>query len=478
MTTENGNRKRQLRTAIVNDNRERKRKIIKSMTDMNKIEKALQRTTDTKALIIENGATRRVPEMFRSLFGEKKAVVIADKNTYAVAGKIVNEELEKTGIATAKPLIIEDADLFAEWHFMEMVENHLRASGAIPVAVGSGVINDLTKYASTLLNLKYMIVGTAASMDGYTAFGASITYKGNKQTFDCHAPYGMVFDPEIAAKAPKGMSASGYADLIAKIPAGADWMLAEAAGAEPIDKFSFDLVQDDLKEALSEPDAVAAGEVKPTEKLAEGLIMSGFAMQALQTSRPASGMEHQFSHYWDMEGLCYQGKHVSHGFKVGIGTLVSTACYEFLLNYDFSKLNAGKCAEMWPEWDGMKKEIEEIFKEKPTLRERALKESKAKYVSGEAIKKEIEDVRKAWPELKNELKKQLYSFDKIKDMLKRVGAPYEPEMIGVSRERLKETFRGIPYMRSRYSAIDFILRAGLTGDVTTCLFGKGGRWEI
>ena len=40
-------------------------------------------------------------------------------------------------------------------------------------------------------------------MDGYTAYGASITRDGNKrEPFDCPAPLGMVFDPAIAAAAP------------------------------------------------------------------------------------------------------------------------------------------------------------------------------------------------------------------------------------------------------------------------------------
>lgn len=164
-----------------------------------------------------------------------------------------------------------------------------------------------------------MVVGTAASMDGYTAYGASITKDGNKQTFDCPAPLGMVLDPSISAAAPARMSASGYADLIAKIPAGADWMLSDAVGSEPMDDFAFGLVQDGLKEALSDPAGVHAGNVEKVEQLAEGLLLSGFAMQATQSSRPASGAEHQFSHLWDMEHLKYNGASVSHGFKVGIG---------------------------------------------------------------------------------------------------------------------------------------------------------------
>ena len=140
-----------------------------------------------------------------------------------------------------------------------------------------------------------------STLCGYEAYGASVSFEGNKQTFDCRAPLGIVFDPVVAAGAPKDLAASGYADLIAKVPAAADWMIADELAVEPIDDFAFSLVQDNLRKALADPEAVFNGDVQATSDLAEGLIMSGFAMQAIQSSRPASGVEHQYSHYWDME---------------------------------------------------------------------------------------------------------------------------------------------------------------------------------
>jgi glycerol-1-phosphate dehydrogenase [NAD(P)+] len=44
-----------------------------------------------------------------------------------------------------------------------------------------------------------MIAATAASMDGYTAFGAAITHDGFKQTFACPAPRAVVADLDILA---------------------------------------------------------------------------------------------------------------------------------------------------------------------------------------------------------------------------------------------------------------------------------------
>lgn len=444
---------------------------------MSRIEEAIARARDTKALIIEENATSRCGEMFKELFGDSKAIVVADLNTFRAAGEKTVRSLKEAGIVMYDPFIFKDPGLYAEWSYLMQLEKHLASCDAIPVAVGSGVINDLTKLASEHLGRRYIIVGTAASMDGYTAYGASITFEGNKQTFDCKAPLGVIIEPEISAAAPSEMAASGYADLIAKVPAAADWMLADALGEEPIDDFAYGLLHSTLKDALSYPAEVHNREIQPTEKLAEGLIMSGFAMQAIQSSRPASGIEHQFSHYWDMDDLCYEGKHVSHGFKVGIGTLISTACFEFILAYDMDSIDIDSCTARWPEWDEMEVRIREIFSDKPGHLARALAESKAKYIPAEKLRVQLETLKRKWPELKERISGYIFSYDEVYSNLRKVGAPYEPEMIGISRKRLRDTFIGIPYMRSRYTIIDLICRCGLMDEVQTALFGPEGRWE-
>ena len=446
---------------------------------MDKIQAALQRTTDTKALIIERGAVSRTGEMFGELFPGKKAVIIADTNTWEVAGKAVAASLAEHGIECDPPHIFDDPHFYAEWKFVEQLQEVLGNTPAIAVAVGSGVINDLTKYVSHICGKKYMCVGTAASMDGYTAYGSSITKDGNKQTVDCPAPYGFIMDPEIAAEAPKELAASGYADLIAKIPAGADWMLADATGNEPIDEFAWNLVQDGLKEALGDPVAVREGDVEKTEKLCEGLLMSGFAMQAIQSSRPASGTEHQYSHCWDMENLSYEnGVHVSHGFKVGIGTLASTASIELLLEQDIENLDVDSVVGSWKTWEELEEEIRCIFAGKPGHLARALSETKAKYTDREGLREQLEALKKAWPELKVKIRKQIYSFDEVYRNLKLVGAPYEPEMICVTRERFRTTLGYIPFMRGRFTNIDLVYRLGLMPALTERLFGPRAIWEV
>ena len=445
---------------------------------MNEIETALQRARDTKALEFGEGAMERLPKMLEALFPGKKVVIVADDNTYNAAGRKVCGILDAAGTQMEDSFIFKDPELYAEWSYLQQLEAYLKERDAVPVAVGSGVINDLTKLASHHLGRRYVIVGTAASMDGYTAYGASITYEGNKQTFDCPAPLGVVFDPAVAAKAPAGMSASGYADLLAKIPAGADWIISDAVGSEAIDDFAFNLVQKNLRKALSDPAAVADGDVEATGMLADGLIMSGFAMQAISSSRPASGTDHQFSHFWDMEGLCYNGRHVSHGFKVGIGTMVSTACLEFLISKDLTRLDIDACVAAWPTWEAQEAYIRKIFEGKPGHLARGLAESRAKYCGPEEIRCQLNAIVAVWPELRERIREQIIPFDDVKEMLRLVGAPSRPEEIGVSKARLRDTFKCIPFMRNRYTGIDLIYRAGLLDEVTEHIFGCGGRFEV
>ena len=443
-----------------------------------KIERALERTSDTKECLIGAGVVSRTGELFVKSFGSAKAIVVADKNTWAVAGKDVQASLDAAGVVNYEPYIFTDDHFYAEWKFIEALEAHLSGlTDAIAVAVGSGVINDTVKLVSGRLGRKYMCVGTAASMDGFTAYGASITKDGNKQTFSCPAPYAFVMDPVIAAAAPKELAASGYADLIAKIPAGADWMLADCVGAEVIDPFSWDLVQNGLRESLSDPAAVFAGDVAKTEALCEGLLMSGFAMQALQSSRPASGTEHQYSHCWDMENLSYpNGTHVSHGFKVGIGTLVSTASLEFLLKQDIAAIDTDALVTAWPSWEQMESNIRALFAGKPGHLARALKETKDKYVDAEGLRKQIEALKAAWPVLRGQIEAQIIPFKEVCENLKAVGAPYESEMICVTRDHLIQTFDYIPYMRSRFTNIDAIYRLGLLPQLKEYLFGEVFRY--
>lgn len=444
---------------------------------MSRVERALAAANETKALRIGKGFLRQVPELFKEQFPDKRAVVIADKITYQVAGERIYEGLKAAGVEQEPPFIFLDPDLYAEYSFVEQLTASLKLHDAIPVAVGSGTINDLTKLSSYQTGRRYMCVGTAASMDGYTAFGASITAEGAKQTFDCPAPQAVLADLEVICNAPQNMTASGYADLFAKITAGADWILADCVGAEPIDPQAWSIVQDGLYDALNDPKGIAKGSPETISKLMEGLMLGGFAMQWTKTSRPASGAEHQFSHLWNMEHFLNNGEHISHGFQVSLGTLAITAFYEQVLKTPFEELDVEACCGAWPTPEKLDMIALEMFVETdfPTI---GLQETRAKYISKEGLAKELKHFKENWIEIKAKLTDQIIPFNEVKRKLELVGAPTEPEHIGMTRSYLRETFIRSQFLRRRFTVLDLAVRTNNMEKWLNALFAKGGIWEI
>ena len=102
------------------------------------------------------------------------------------------------------------------------------------------------KYAAELAGKPYVCVPTAASMDGYAASGAALREGGFKRTLACAAPVAVVADLDVIAAAPAVMGAWGYGDLVGKLVAGVDWIVADALGEEALDPGPFAMVQDNL----------------------------------------------------------------------------------------------------------------------------------------------------------------------------------------------------------------------------------------
>ena len=446
------------------------------MTSEERIAAALKVATDTKAFELGQGILGRVPALFNEYFPGRKAIVVADKNTWRVAGAEVFEALQAAGVPVQKFLFEED-EFHADWDHIEELDRVLDSTGAIAVSVGSGTINDLCKLCSHHHQQSYLTVPTAASVDGYTSFGASITYQNAKQTFECPAPVAVVADVDVIAAAPKPMTAAGYADLAAKVPAGAEWMIADIVGAEPIQPAAWHVLQDCLDELLANPAGVAAGEPAAIADLFEGLILSGFAMQAARSSRPASCCDHLFSHILDMTHHRYQGKFVSHGFQVAIGTLTMCAVLEEFVKYDLSSLDIDACVAAWPSLAEEQARSLEIFKDFPAPK-LGYENITKKYADAEGVRRELTAVRDNWPALRERIAGQIWSFDKMKEAFRIAGAPYEPEHIGITREDIRAMFPIVQLMRWRYNVLDLAKRGRFYDQLVASIFAPGGAWEI
>lgn len=440
------------------------------------IDNALKSATDTKAVAIGEGAVARTAELFTQCFGDSAAIVVGDERTMQVAGNAVQENLKAAGIPVREPHVFPgDPELYAKYDNCEILRDALRDVDAVSVAVGAGTLNDIVKRATAELERPYMQVSTAASMDGYTAFGSSIAKDGYKQTLSGPAPRASVNDIAVMAEAPQTMTASGFGDLIGKVPAGADWIIADALGVEAIDEGVWDLVQGPLRKSLSRPDALAAGDTDAVRDLSEGLVMSGLAMQAHQSSRPASGAEHQFSHLWEMEGHGVDAKpRLSHGFKVGLGTVSICALYEVLLRRGMGSVDVDAAVSAWRS----KEDLETFVRKhhKPELQDEFVAQQTAKWISDDDLRTRLEKLKALWPQLAPKLADQLMPASEVQRLLRVVGAPAHPDDIGMDWEHFKSTYSRSQMIRKRYTVLDVVFESNTLDNIVEELFAPDGFW--
>ncbi len=453
--------------------------------DKTKIERALQSAIDTKEFLIDSGSIFNIPGLFKKHFPGSKVAVVADDNTYTAAGRVINDRLKSAGLHVIKQFVFPGLPmLHADYKHVENLRAFLIRHDAIAVAVGSGTINDIVKLASQESNQKYIVAPTAASVDGYSAYGASILMNGFKQTIKCAAPLAIVADIQILKNAPPEMTSAGYADLLGKITAGADWIISDSIDVEDIGTTSWKMVQKDLRKWISQPKELLKGDSQAIENLFEGLIMSGLAMQTQRSSRPASGTEHHFSHIWEMQNLKKDGIPISHGFKVGIGTLAATAIMETIFSKDIKSIDIDYACVKYPSLEEREKQIRNAFSGTPIGRrsvdqtgngavDMIVATSLSKYLTKERLRDRLKLIRSRWNDMRLKVRNQLLPFSELKGMLANANCPIAPDQINLSSEQVKETFFLAQMIRERYTVLDLAYELGWLEDCVEETFSSG-----
>lgn len=412
----------------------------------------------TAVFLLGKGANKFVPELLKRYFSGKQPWIIADENTFRAAGEKVFELLKEAGFEPFESYIFPadprpHPDLAISEKLAEIMPEN-----CVPVAVGSGVINDLVKCASGIRKVPYCCVATACSVDGYSSNGGAMTVNGTKKTVPCPAPYAICADVDVLETAPAEMFAAGYADLLAKVTAGADWMIADQLGFESVRTDIWDLIQKPLAERISDPSDMG--------KVFAGLASSGYGMQMYHDSRPASGAEHMFSHVWEMEGLTYNGEEISHGFKVGIGTLTEILLLEYVAEHSFEELKP-KMKKPLTE-DERLAEVRELLKRNcygSGIEETAMK----KYLSVDETSARRQLAEQNWAAIQVKIKQQIVPFEKLRSMLKTANCPVHPSEIGLDREQLLHAVHTAQLIRIRYTVLDLLYECGLLDDACNSL---------
>ena len=261
--------------------------------------------------------------------GRPSLRIVADGNTWRAAGETLASMARGAGLDLVQT-VYDDLSLVADARSVLKLLVEEEDRKRLFVAVGSGTITDIVRFAAHRTGRDFISVPTAASVDAYGSVVAPLVIGGVKRTVGAAAPLAIFADTEVLAAAPRPMTSAGFGDMLCKYSAVADWRLGALLWGESYDEA---IARRALAAAASCVEAVESiGQARPEglAVLMAALVESGLCMAEAGNSRPASGAEHQYSHFWEMRLLAEGRPPILHGLKVGVGTLVAAGLWERL----------------------------------------------------------------------------------------------------------------------------------------------------
>ena len=408
-------------------------------------------------LKIGRGVVELVPEMIRTM-GKEKPFVVFDKNTRAAAGDRVLTILNQAGIPYSAYEIPGDRIAPAEWEVGSVIM-HFDPTCDMLLAVGSGVVNDICKVVAHSVGKPSAVVGTAPSMDGYASNSSSMEVNHVKVSLYNHAPVGILLDTEILSRAPMRMLWAGLGDMVAKYIAVCEWRISHEVTGEYYCEEIADMMRGAVDRVVRgakgiperDPDAIGA--------IAEGLIIAGVAMAYAKISRPASGLEHYFSHMWEMMALERGKPYDLHGIQVGVGTVLCLKLYESIRNIvpDRERAEAHMRAFDPAAWEV---QVRRIFGK--TAEEILTIESATRKNDPEKHAARLDRLMTRWDVIRKIMDEELPEAGPLVSLMTGTGMPVTPEEIGIPEQDVTDAFLGSRDVRDKYLTSSFLWDLGLT----------------
>jgi len=400
---------------------------------------------DIAAIAIEDSLRGREADLVASLRLGRRLAVVSDVVTHALLGARVERELAKLGPIDA---ILLPRDPHADLPTVDKVRSGSAAADAL-VAVGSGTINDLVKYAAARDGKPFAVFATAPSMNGYTSANAAITVNGHKKTLPATLARGVFVDLAVLSAAPPRMIRAGLGDSLCRPTAQIDWLLSHRLLDTPYRSAPFALLEADEPALLDAPEALLAGDPGAMRALARTLVLSGIGMTLCGGSYPASQGEHLISHYLDMRAAAGRPGNL-HGEQVAVATLTMARIQEAMLGAPAPVLRATGIDE---------RALREHFGDEvgaACWRDFAPKRLDAARAA--ALTARVAD---QWETLRREAGAARVPAERLASVMRRAGGPVDAADIGIDDVTWDAAVRHARFLRDRFTFLDLADDAGV-----------------
>ena len=264
--------------------------------------------------MVGNNTLELIGEICKRLGFFESAFVVMGHKTLDIAGKRVMDLLNDDGMnvnhVVAASCNIEDIVL------IEQKIDELKPQ--VVLGIGGGTKIDVAKMSSANKERPFISIPTTAAHDGIAS--PLVSLKGLEKPYSLMAqsPMAIVADTNVIIKSPYRFTASGCADVIAKLTAVRDWRLAHEVKGEYYGEYAASLALMSARLVVRNAGLIKPGEEEGLRVLLEALISCGVSMSIAGSSRPCSGSEHLFSHALDQVAP----KPALHGEQCGVGTIL------------------------------------------------------------------------------------------------------------------------------------------------------------
>jgi len=413
-----------------------------------------------KYVKIGRGVVRFLPEALEKL-NCRKPFIVCDRHTEKAAMAQVRAALDGAGIQY-------DVYVFPQ----DRLEPDERAVGSLcmamdpscdmVLAVGSGVINDCCKVLAHTLKTPQAVVATAPSMDGYASNSSSMIRDRVKVTMYNACPEVIIADTLIMKDAPERMLRAGLGDMLAKYIALCEWRLSRIITGEYYCEEVAGLMRSSLKRIVAAAPRLMERDPEVIGAVAEGLILSGVAMAFAQVSRPASGLEHYFSHLWEMFSLDRGLPNELHGIQVGVGTVLCLHIYDRLRTLNPDREHAEKAMQAFDPaaWE---KNVRRVF---GAAAQTLIDSENQSWHKNDPARhaQRLERILGNWDELTRIMAEELPDTDAVLSLMRGLGMPMLPSDIDVNEQDAYDAFHCSRDIRDKYLTSSLLWDLGLLDD--------------
>ena len=412
----------------------------------------------TQDIYVGNDLLGRMPYYLDRRGMGRHGVLVADDITWALAGQKLLAIMQQADFDVI-PCVIHRADeMEPDERACGEVLLTMQAETDFLISVGSGSITDTTRIVAMRTGKRFVCVGTAPSMDGYTSVVAPLLLRGVKIHRAAVCPEIIVCDLAILRSAPLKMVISGVGDVLGKYIANVDWRIGQIINDETYCPVCGAIVTDAVNKLMDNIESIKQRSEAGIRILIEALLLAGVTIMIIGHTRAVASIEHNIVHYWDMMKLLDQQKQPSHGTAVGVSTLLVWPIYTRFVEENLDNLDLEDIKQRRMSRAQREKWLLDSYQE--VAAKEIMRENQGDFLEWSEQERRIRTAQKRFDEL-NDVIAQLPALERIQKAMQELGAPMLPDDIGIEPALLRRSlFAGKDY-RTRYSLFKLLDECGL-----------------